>query len=110
MGSLNEEEFEELLSAMKTHEGWEVGFEEIIEVKKIINVRLDKKGVISDYLIQDAADQKWHSKDSAIAMAKKGLLHAIVVYAKRGTFLRSKLGYQPFKMLVVKESSDKNKQ
>ncbi len=95
--SLKNEEYEKLLKAMETHEGWQEGCEEFIEVKKVACVRLNKKHVISEYLIKDLKQQKWHSKKSAISMAEEGRLHAIVVHAKKGTYLRPKYGSTSFK-------------
>jgi len=98
--SLNEEEYEKLLKAMETHEGWQIGYEEFKEVKKIIRIQMDKKHVISEYLVQDMNGERWLSKDAAIAMAEEGYLHAIVVHTKRGNYLRPKHGSKSFKELL----------
>jgi hypothetical protein len=99
--SLSDEEYEKLLDAMKRHEGWREGFEEYITVKKVINVRLNSKKTISEFLIGDASERAWYSKAEAIALAERGLLHAIVIHAKRGIYLRPEHHYKPFKSLVV---------
>jgi hypothetical protein len=39
-------------------------------------------------------------KDSAIAMAEDGRLHAIVVHAKTGAYLRPEYGAKSFKELL----------
>lgn len=98
--SLNDEEYEKLLKAMETHEGWSEGHEEFVEVKKIACVRVNKKHVISEYLIKDLKQEKWHLKESAVAMAEEGCLYAIVVHAKTGSYLRPKYGSAPFKELL----------
>ena len=49
--SLNDDEYEKLLKAMEVHEGWKEGFEEFIEVKSIVGVRMNRKHAISEYLI-----------------------------------------------------------
>ena len=86
--SLNNEEYEKLLKAMETHEGWLVG------------IRLNKKRTISEYLIKDLKQEQWYLKDSAIAMAEDGRLHAIVVHAKTGAYLRPEYGSKSFKELL----------
>ena len=50
--SLNEEEYEKLLKAMETHEGWQVGQEEFKEVENITGTRMSKRRVIAEYLVQ----------------------------------------------------------
>lgn len=98
--SLNDEEYEKLLKAMETHEGWQEGFEEFIEVKKIIGIRMNKKRVISEYLIKGLKEKQWCLKDVAIAMTEEGRLHAIVVHAKKGAYLRSEYSSKSFKELL----------
>lgn len=100
--SLNEAEYEKLLDAMKTHEGWREGREEYIRVQHILKVRLSSKRVISEFLIGDALENKWFSKQAAIALAQKGQLHAIVVYAKYGPYLRPEYRHTPFSQLLAK--------
>lgn len=90
--SLNEEEYEKLLKAMETHEGWLVGHEEFKEVEKITGIHVNKKRVISEYLVQGMKGERWLLKDAAIAMAEEGRLHAIVVHAKNGNYLRPEYG------------------
>lgn len=98
--SLSEEEYEKLLKAMETHEGWKEGHEEFKEIKKITGVRMNKKRVISEYLIKDLKQEQWCLKDVAIAMAEEGRLHAIVVHAKTGAYLRPEYGSKSFKELL----------
>jgi hypothetical protein len=50
--SLSEEEYEKLLKAMETHEGWQVGHEEFKEVEKITGTWMNKKRVISEYFLR----------------------------------------------------------
>jgi hypothetical protein len=98
--SLSAEEYEKLLKAMETHEGWLVGHEEFIEVKKSVCVRMNNKRVISEYLVKDLKQEHWYLKDSAIAIAEKGHLHAVVVHTKKGSYLRPKYGSKSFKELI----------
>lgn len=49
--SLNDEEYEKLLDAMKKHEGWREGKEEYIEVKKILGVHINKKHIMFEFLV-----------------------------------------------------------
>ncbi len=81
--SLNDEEYEKLLDAMKKHEGWREGREEYTEVKKVLGVHL-KKHTVSEFLIGDSTGSEWISKKDAIALAQAGILYAIVVHAKSG--------------------------
>lgn len=98
--SLNEEEYEKLLKAMETHEGWQVGHEEFKEVEKIIGIRMNKKRVISECLVRGMKGERWLLKDAAIAMAEEGRLHAIVVHTKNGNYLRPEHGFKSFKELL----------
>lgn len=98
--SLNEEEYEKLLKAMETHEGWHVGHEEFKVVEKVAGVRMNKKRVISEYLVRGMKDERWLLKDAAIALAEEGCLHAIVVHTKHGSYLRPEHGSRPFKELL----------
>lgn len=98
--SLSIEEYEKLLKAMETHEGWEVGHEEFKVVEKITGTRMNKKRVISEYLVRGMEGERWLLKDVAIAMAEDGCLHAIVVHAKTGAYLRPEYGSKSFKELL----------
>jgi hypothetical protein len=98
--SLNDEEYENLLDAMKKHEGWREGREEYVEVKKILGIHFNKKRVIFEFLVGDSVTNMWISKQEAIALAKEGRLHAIVVHAKRGVYLRPEYHHTPFKQLI----------
>jgi hypothetical protein len=98
--SLNDDEYEKLLKAMEVHEGWKEGFEEFVEVKSVVCVRMSSKHVISEYLIKDLKREQWCSKEAAIALAEEGRLHAIVVHAKRGIYLRPEFHAKPFRDLV----------
>ena len=69
-------------------------------MKKIINVRLNSKRVISEFLIGDAFKSQWVSKPSAIALAEQGQLHAIAIHAKFGTYLRPEYHARPFRELL----------
>jgi hypothetical protein len=98
--SLNEEEYEKLLKAMETHEGWLVGHEEFKVVEKITGIRMNKKRVISEYLVQGMKGERWLLKDAAIVMAEEGRLHAIVVHGKNGSYLRPEHGSRSFRELL----------
>lgn len=98
--SLNNEEYEKLLKAMETHEGWIEGYEEFKVVEKITGIRMSKKRVISEYLVRGMKDERWLLKDAAIAMAEDGRLHAIVVHTKNGSYLRPEHVSKSFKELL----------
>jgi hypothetical protein len=61
---------------------------------------MNKKRVISEYLVQGIKGERWLLKDAAIAMAEEGCLHAIVVHAKNGNYLRPEHGSKSFKELL----------
>ena len=103
--SLNAQEYEQLLDAMKKHEGWREGREEFIEVKKVVAVRFGKNHSIAEFLIGDSSESIWISKKEAVALAKAGLLLATVVHAKHQTYLRPKYHQVPFRQLPKDLSS-----
>ncbi len=93
---LSAEEFERFRKAVEQIEGWQEGEEVFYEKEYIAGVR--KRGTsIAEYLIQGTKGQKWHSKNEAIALAEMGRLHAIVVHARRGTYLRPEYHTRPFR-------------
>ena len=99
--SLNDTEFDQLLDAIKRHEGWREGREEPVFVKNILGVHVNSKGVILEFLVGNAQEKQWLSKFSAIALAEEGKLHAVVVHAKTGLYLRPKYHCTPFKQLIT---------
>jgi hypothetical protein len=102
ISSLSLYEFEILLDAMKKHEGWIPGVEEFIEVKNIICVHLNNKRVIAEFLIGDDLSSTWFARSEAIMLAEQSKLHAIVVHAKQGTYLRPEYHQLSFKKMVCK--------
>jgi hypothetical protein len=98
--SLNDEEYEKLLDAMKKHEGWREGKEEYIEVKKILGIHVNKKRVIFEFFIGDSIANTWVSKEKAILLAEEGRLHAIVIHGKNGKYLRPRHHHTPFKDMI----------
>ncbi len=98
--SLNDTEYEQLLDAMKRHEGWRDGLEVPVFVQKVFSVHVNKKRVISEFLVGDAETKRWVSKSSAVALANQGRLHAIVVHIKTGAYLRPEHHCTPFKELI----------
>lgn len=67
--SLNDEEYIQLLDAMKKHEGWREGHEEYTptEMKKVLGVRM-KRRVITEFLVGNLAESAWFTKKEAIAL------------------------------------------
>jgi len=99
--SLNEEEYEKLLDAMKKHEGWREGREEYTEIEKIEGVHLNKQHVITEFFVGNSSGSRWISKTEAIALAAAGALFAIVVHTKAGAYLRPKRRQTSFGKMVV---------
>jgi hypothetical protein len=104
--SLNDEEYEKLLDAMKKHEGWKEGKEEYIEVKKILGIHINKKCVIIEFLIGDSVSNIWISKEDAIALAEEGRLHAIIVHGKNGIYLRPEHHRTRFKDIICRAETE----
>lgn len=105
--SLNEEEYVQLLDAMKKHEGWREGREEYTKArpenlpKQVLGVRVNKQNVITEFLVGSTKKKsKWISKSEAIVMTEEGRLHAIVVHTKQGAYLRPAPGTPPFHELI----------
>ena len=98
--SLNDEEYEQLLDAMKKHEGWREGREEYVEVKKVLGVHVNKVHGISEFLVGSLSQSEWIPKKDAIVLAESGLLYAIVVHAKNGSYLRPKFHQMSFRQMV----------
>jgi hypothetical protein len=99
--SLNEEEYVQLLDAMKKHEGWREGREEYTPMNKISGVRMNKRHVIIEFLVGTTGDSKWMTKKEALALAEKGLLYATVVHTKGESYLRPKAHQPSFKSMIV---------
>lgn len=99
--SLNDKEYEQLLDAMKKQEGWREGREEYTEVKKVLGVRINKRHVITEFLVGNSNDSAWIIKKEAIALAEAGVLYAIVVHTKGEPYLRPKSHQTLFREMVV---------
>lgn len=99
--SLNDEEYEKLLDAMKKHEGWREGREEYTEVHKVLGVRINKRHVITEFLIGNSNERVWVIKKEAIALAEAKALYAIVVHTKGEPYLRPKAHQTSFREMVV---------
>ena len=98
--SLNDEEYEQLLDAMKKHEGWRTGREEYTELKKVLGIHLDKRHVIFEFLIGNSKGHEWVSKKEAIALVQAGLLWAVVVHTKKESYLKPKSHQTSFKLMT----------
>jgi hypothetical protein len=98
--SLNDEEYEKLLDAMKKHEGWREGREEYNEVKKVVGVHV-KRHVIFEFLIGDSTGSQWVLKKEAITLAEAGILYATVVHTKGESYLRPKFHQTSFRNMIV---------
>lgn len=98
--SLKDKEYEELLNAMKKHEGWREGREEYIEIKKILGIHINKKRTISEFLVGNSSGSEWILKKDAIALAEAGQLFAVVVHTKGESYLRPKFHQTSFKQMI----------
>lgn len=76
-------------------EGWEEPYE-----KQYISAIKRKGSSITEYLVQGKDGQKWLTKAEAVILATQGRLHAIVVHAKKGTYLRPEFHAKAFYNLV----------
>lgn len=104
--SLNDEEYIQLLDAMKRHEGWREGQEEYTEakpekqVKEVLGVHVNKQKVITEFLVGTSRKSEWVTKKDATVMAENGHLNAVVVHTKNGSYLRPAHGAKPFHKLI----------
>lgn len=97
--SLTKQEFESFRKAIEKMEGWEEGWEESYE-KQYISAVKKQGSTITEYLVQGKDGQKWLTKTEAVILAASGRLHAIVVHAKKGTYLRPEFHAKAFRDLV----------
>ncbi len=104
--SLNDEDFEKLLDAMKKHEGWREGREEYTEVKKVMGVRINKRRVISEFLVGNSGGSLWVTKKDAITLAEAGELYAIVIHTKGDPYLRPKFHQASFRGMIIALDGD----
>ena len=93
--SLTEQEFESFRKAVEKMEGWEESYK-----KQYISAVKRKGSSITEYLVQGKDGQKWLTKAEAVILATSGRLHAIVVHAKKGTYLRPEFHAKAFRDLV----------
>lgn len=98
--SLNDEEYDQLLDAMKKHEGWREGREEFIEVEKVLGVHINKRHIITEFLVGNSASSKWVLKKEAISLTEAGFLYATVVHTKGEPYLRPKFHQLSFKQMI----------
>lgn len=100
--SLNDEEYIQLLDAMKKHEGWREGHEEYTptQLKKVLGVHM-KRHVITEFLVGNLNLSFWITKKEAVVLAEAGELIAIVFHTKGEPYLRPKAHQTSFKEMVV---------
>lgn len=97
--SLSDKEFELYWKAIEQNEGWEVGDEDFIE-KWIISGVHKKRGIITEYLINQSGKNRWIAKLDAIELALQGRLHVALVHHKDSYYLRPEHGSKPFEIIV----------
>lgn len=86
VGALKDDEFDNLIAAIKRVEGHQEG--KIVPViKRAILKTKEEKGTIISYLIEDYG---WVDKKKAIEFAKKEIIDATIVKGKNGQFLKSR--------------------
>ena len=100
--SLNDREYELLLDAMKKHEGWREGREEEIEIQKVVGVHIDKRRILSEFLVGNSLGRNWIPKKKAVDLALSGLLYAIVVHTKGDPYIRPRFHQTAFKQMICK--------
>ena len=76
------------------------GERSILKSKKVLGVHLNKKHIVSEFLIGNSNGSEWISKKDAIALAQAGVLYVIVVHAKSGDYLRPKSHQVPFSQMI----------
>jgi hypothetical protein len=93
--SLTKQEFDVFRIAIEKMEGWKEGWEEFYEKQYIAAVRR-KGSSITEYLV----GEKWLTKAEAVILAALGRLHAVIVHAKKGTYLRPEFHAKAFRELL----------
>lgn len=83
---LDDSEFSQVIKAIIRVEGFKEGEIKPIKMKKIIDTK-EEKGVLVSYKIEE---YDWVDKKTAVYLAKKGIIDAVVVNGENGEFLRSK--------------------
>ena len=81
---LSIEEFERLRTAIERIEGWKEGYEDFIDKWYITGVH-KKRGIITEYCVNQSGQSNWILKQDAIQLALEGRLHATLVHMKSGT-------------------------
>jgi len=81
---LSIEEFERLRMAIERIEGWQEGREDFIDKWYITGVH-KKRGIITEYCVNQSGHSIWILKQDAIQLALEGRLHATLVHMKSGT-------------------------
>jgi hypothetical protein len=81
---LSIEEFERLRTAIERIEGWKVGHEDFIDKWYMTGVH-KKRGIITEYCVNQSGHSIWILKEDAIQLALEGRVHATIVYMKNGT-------------------------
>ena len=89
--SLSENEFNILIKKMENYEGWHPwpwpDGEDYTPIQKVGGVKMSHHR-ITDYLIVNLQEKRWVTREEAIQLAEKKLLHAVVVHNKKHTYLR----------------------
>ncbi len=82
-------EFEKLWKAIEQMEGWKIGkISKLSKKAEIKSVKKDKKGIITQYLIEGIG---WVTKEKGITLTIAGKVNAVVVTSSTGNrFLRTK--------------------
>lgn len=98
LNSLDDEEFDKLLKAMQSCEGWEVGEEDYFPLRRITGVRRGKNRSFQSFHIETIG---WVTKEDAIKIAEKTNISAIVVHLRNGSaYLRSRPNEPSFQELI----------
>lgn len=82
--NLSNEEFEKLRIAIERIEGWKEGKEDFIDKWYITGVH-KKRGVITEYCVNQSGNSIWLVKQNAIQITLEGRLHATIVHMKTGS-------------------------
>ncbi len=82
--NLSPEEFERLRVAIERIEGWKEGREDFIDKWYITGVH-KKRGIITEYCVNQLGHSIWILKQEVIQLALEGRLHATLVHIKSGT-------------------------
>ena len=103
IGSLSEQEFENLLDAIQRCEGWYPGDEKFEPAPdKVIGVKFLRHKATEFLVVSASGIKKWITRTQAIAHAKSKRLFVVVVHGRYGIHLRPFPHHPTFHDMIIR--------